>query len=562
MILLVVSTTGQGEQPSNARVFWKKILRKKLGPKALESLHFAAFGLGDSSYPNYNWAALKLRKRLMQLGAEEILEFGKGDEQHPEGLEGTFVPWAQALYETLLRLYPLENGQVPISEDVLLPPQWLLATRPTSETSPNSEAGSSSDHQSVSGEGYIRVTIAENSRVTPQEHWQDVRHIKMTSPISIDYAPGDVLVIYPDNPAEDVAILIDLMGWQGVADVPVTYQLNPARSESDASISSPPLMPDQSARQTLRSILTKHVDLNAVPRRSFFSTIAHFATDDYQKSRLIEFTKAEFLDELFDYTTRPRRSIIEVFQEFDSIKIPWQWAVVVLPELRGRHFSITSGGNLKRRADGSTVFELLVAIVEYRTVIRKMRRGVCTRYLAGLPKRAQISVSLERRGLGFSDAEDVRPMLMIGPGTGVAPIRSLIWERAQRRGHQTLDDKNLARDILFFGCRNKNADFFFHDEWKQFESKACLEVFAAFSRDQKRKVYVQDVISEYSQRVFEMLDTHQAVVYVCGSSGKMPRAVQEALVEVFEKEGSLSREDAELRLSAMEKSGSYKQETW
>ena len=566
VVVFLVSTTGQGEQPSNARGFWKRLLRKKLGPTSLRPLRFAIFGLGDSSYPNYNWAALKLRKRLLQLGASEVVEFGKGDEQHQEGHDGTFVPWVQALRATVLETFPLGAGQEPIPDDVLLQPRMLLST----SSGDSSAQPQAAQHAAIGQDAQlIDVSLVENKRVTPSEHWQDVRHMKFISSQSIPYGPGDVLVIYPENAAEDVTEMLDLMGWQDVADVPMSLEPNPRHPASAKSTFGPASNGPHPPRMTLRDWLTKRLDLNAVPRRAFFGLLAHFTTDEYQRSRLVEFTQPEYLDELYDYTTRPRRSVLEVLQEFHTVRIPWTWAAVVLPPLRGRQFSLASGGALKRRPAGGTAFELLVAIVEYRTVIRRIRRGICTRYLSALPVGAELKVSLERRGLGFGDMDRVRPMVMIGPGTGVAPLRSLIWERSGRRAQQHIAMNGLLngaspanekdQEVLFFGCRNQGADYFFRDEWEQLNKTAPLAVFPAFSRDQLGKVYVQDMLRLHSALVYRLLHHLDGIVYVCGASGQMPRAVREALIEVFEKEGAMARSDAEVALREMEKSGSYKQ---
>ncbi|KAK3105475.1 NAPDH-dependent diflavin reductase, partial [Teratosphaeriaceae sp. CCFEE 6253] len=126
----------------------------------------------------------------------------------------------------------------------------------------------------------------------------------------------------------------------------------------------------------------------SIPRRSFFASLAYFAgteTDDeqYQKERLLELANPELIDELWDYTTRPKRTILEVMMDFTTIKIPWQYALTVLPLMKGRQFSIASGGALKRDDAGRTKVELLVAIADPPSPIIKWRRryGVCTRYI-------------------------------------------------------------------------------------------------------------------------------------------------------------------------------------
>ena len=439
--------------------------------------------------------------------------------------------------------------------------------RPTTE----SEGTGSPTSQYEANCANLIVTLEENVRLTPRNHWQDVRHLAFTATGQIHYAPGDILTIYPKNTPEEVDHFLEVMDWTSMADNPIHFI--PTGPISATYSYPPPTIPGLAAQSstTLRTLLTDRLDLTAIPRRSFFSLIAHFTEDPMHKNRLREFTNPEYVDELYDYTTRPRRSIIEVLQEFESVKIPWQWAAAVLPVLRGRQFSIVSGGQLRCRHEGRARFELLVAIVKYRTVIKKIREGVCTKYIAALPVGSQINVTLQKGGLGITKLEALRPVVMIGPGTGVAPMRSLIWERlhwADELGtrNQTNGSGNtngtgsIGESVLFFGCRNREADFFYESEWQELQEKMPLQVFTAFSRDQKQKVYVQDMIRQQSELLYRLLHESNGIVYICGSSGKMPQAVREALIEVFQT--GMDREAAEAYLLGMEKAGRYKQETW
>lgn len=447
------------------------------------------------------------------------------------------------------------------------------------------------DHRQIPGT--FTVTLTQNERVTPESHWQDVRHLKLTSSESRQYGPGDVLAIHPRNFSADVNKLIDLQGWTEIVDQPLLFE--PTTSIPNPRTYPPcpvPFLksslesssPSPQQHFTLRALLESYVDITAIPRRSFFSHIAHFTTDPMHKERLLEFTKPELVDEFYDYTTRPRRSILEILQEFDTVKIPWEYAGTVFPVLRPRQFSIASGGSLKKTEGGEgTAFELLVAIVKYQTVIRKIREGVCTRYIAALKPGSQLCVSLEKGGLGAAVKDETRPMVLVGPGTGVAPLRAMIYERLATS--QQAKSEAAPRTTLFFGGRNSNADFFFHGEWTEIASRMPLEVHTAFSRDQKQKIYVQDLIrgadstpttasaenitdidavKDRSRQVqlFEDLHVKKGMVFVCGSSGKMPQAVREALVEVYAEQGKMEREEAEAMVVRLEKEGRYVQETW
>lgn len=420
---------------------------------------------------------------------------------------------------------------------------------------------------------FLEVNLEENNRLTPETHWQDVRQLKFTSSSISSYGPGDVLTIFPKNQSEDVDKLLTLMEWNAIADEEIDF-VRKSTSNAHDSYPPPPLnFRSTTLPVTLRTMLTNNLDLTAIPKRSFFSLIAHFTDDQMQKERLLDFTKPEYIDELYDYTTRPRRSILEVLQEFDTVKIPWQWAAKVLPELRGRQFSIASGGQLKIDAHGHSRFELLVAIVRYKTVIKKTREGVCTRYLATLAPGSSLDVLLQKGSLGVTLAQAGRPLVMIGPGTGIAPIRSLIWERLQweedfpKSPHalsngNTSNQRYIGEMALFFGCRQKDVDYFYQSEWEELQSYLPLQVFTAFSRDQKHKIYVQDLIKEQSELIYRLLHESRGMVYVCGSSGQMPKAVRRALTQAFLRHGDMQQEDAEAYLLAMEKEGRYKQETW
>ncbi|THC95730.1 hypothetical protein EYZ11_004808 [Aspergillus tanneri] len=572
--IFALSTTGQGDLPANARSFWRSLLLKRLPPTFLNGVNFVSFGLGDSSYPKdyYNWA----QRRSIRLGKPTN-----------STQKGTFIPWLTDFRQHLLDTYPLPPGQTPIPEDVQLPPKWVLQpqVQSTSDqaepTVPGMQEGLADpsefpqltrlDHDLRPIPDTLTATLTANKRVTPPKHWQDVRHVTLTVPDAVSYAPGDMISITPKNFADDVQALITMMGWEEQADQPVT--LVPRDSQYLGDESHPPPIPglESYPRLTLRALLMDYLDIRAIPRRAFFSTIAHYTSDEMHKERLLEFTDPEFLDELWDYTTRPRRSILEALYEFDSVKIPWQHAVSVLPLLRARQFSIASGGELKRTAEGGTKFELLIATVKYRTIIKRIREGICTKYISVLRPGSTLKVQLQRGGLNSSVSQLTGPTVLIGPGTGVAPLRSMLWEKAalvkEFQAHHGDAESPFGPTILLYGGRNRAADFFFEEEWQKLSDLIQLQVFTAFSRDQDQKIYVQDVISKNLGLFYRFLHELSGTVYVCGSSGKMPEAVRESLTEAFQRGGEpereqCSREEAEEYLIGMEKSGRYKQETW
>lgn len=405
----------------------------------------------------------------------------------------------------------------------------------------------------------FKAVLIKNERVTPESHWQDVRLLTFKIPSSKDYEPGDTVTILPKNFPQDVQALIDLQDWNEVADIPLIFKAGAPDWFSAQNLVTPPgLVPLQDS--TLRELLLHNLDITAIPNRHFFNIIANHTDDPMHRERLLDFTNPIYTDEFFDYTTRPRRSILEVLQDFPSVKLPWEWATTLFPHIRGRQFSICSGGELQEisKERGTMKLQLLVAIVKYKTVLKKIRQGLCSRYIASLPAGTVIGMTMAANQTFFKavQASSNAPVIMVGPGTGVAPCRSLIWQRAS----EAADGNQRRQAMLFFGNRNKKADYF-EDEWK--DTSLLVKVFTAFSRDQREKIYVQDLIRREGAQVNKLI-SEGGLIVVCGSSGKMPKQVRNAFLDVMEEHGGPwnGREEVEQALQKIEKKGMYLQETW
>jgi sulfite reductase alpha subunit-like flavoprotein len=620
VVIFVVSTTGQGDVPQNARAFWKRLLSSALKPGILRRLQFSTFGLGDSSYPQYNVTHRALHARLLQLGAKPFCNRGEGNEQHPEGHSAGVREWMLLLREKLLERFPLPNDVEPIPADMFVEPQWRLALdesgRELSSPEDNHVISTTPSTALIPIHGAYPVLIEDIRRITTPGHFQDVRHIVLRTDEPLTYNPGAVAVIYPKNYPEDINHFIDLMNWKDVADRPLQLVASSEYKQGQGSPS--PLRALDLSRTTLtiRWLLENVFDIMSIPRRSFFASLIYFtgtSTEDesYQKTRLLELADPTLIDELWDYTTRPKRTILEVMMDFTTVKIPWQYALTTIPLLRGRQFSIASGGALKRNPTGQSRIELLVAIVNPPSPIIKYRPryGVATRYMAAWQPGTSISMGLHPGYLATHPDDLDTPALMIGPGTGVAPLRALIYERLawslskhppemDPAATDTPDTSSLSQDMLIFGCRSSTADYFFRDEWAHLAATSGLRHFTAFSREMvpgaSKREYVQDVIRTQAEAVRELLVERNGKVYVCGSSGNMPKGVRQAILEVLtgavgagggevsflssadekgqggvrtgaaaaDAKKNMSVDEAEAFLVEMEKTGRYWQETW
>lgn len=556
LVVLVVATTGNGDFPTSALSFWRFLLRSDLPEDILSDVTFATFALGDSSYKRFCWPARKINKRLKGLGAYEIIEGGEADDQHYLGIDGTLRPWLDTLWGTLDDvLPPAENNQAILPDDHLLPPaiDVQLASSSNGHAKQNGAINGSSSKNIDTG--WLSSRLTKNERITSEDHWQDVRLIEFEEENGqyIDFRPTDVLSVVPENNGKDVVAMLDRLGWSEVADCSLT--LKPASKEDRIPGR---LLEDQPL--TLRKLLTRHLDFKSVPRPSFFERILPFTPVDHmQHEKLQEYcTPGEGADDMYEYAIRVRRTILEVLQEFDAVQIPIRYVLDIFPLLRRREFSIANAP--KQHVVGSANrIQLCVAIVDYKTRLKDRRTGVCTSWLSTLQPGSRIPISIAPSAMPTQALRNhSAPAIFVGPGTGVAPIRSALWDR-----FATLNGSMKAEDNLcFFGFRNRTKDFLFGEEWNDLASKNCISSYPAASRDQDEKVYVQDLISKESEQVWKVISNPKGLVYVCGSAGKMPQAVRASIVEACCIHGKMKEEQAEDYINQIETQGRWIEECW
>lgn len=222
--------------------------------------------------------------------------------------------------------------------------------------------------------GTWSATIHQNERMTPEDHWQDVRRLEINifeSDWNEDLPllrPGDTLTIFPKNFPAEVDKLIEMMDWTENANKRIVWATREGRPNYPRD-----LYPVSNA--TLRDLLIHNLDINAVPNRTFLKQLQRHTNDEREKERLLELTQEENTQEFYDYTSRPRRTILEVLEDFPAVKVPFNYALEIFPIIRGRAFSIANS-DLSHQDEKSReyVVELLVALVQYKTIIRKPRQ--------------------------------------------------------------------------------------------------------------------------------------------------------------------------------------------
>nr|CAD7258918.1 unnamed protein product [Timema shepardi] len=597
LVIFVCSTTGQGEEPDNMKHFWKFLLRKNLPTNSLQYLRFGVLGLGDSSYAKFNFAAKKLARRLCQLGGENLLETGLADDQHDLGPDAVVDPWLANLWEKLAIRFPLSEQLKPLNNSELCPPRWNVSlVEPSAETcvsNTNEQIPTYQPEHKLSADDPCCITVKTNSRTTAPTHFQDVRLIEFSAP-DLTYSPGDVLMVQPHNLKSSVAELFTMLADNVTTSLGPDTIITVTEREPDMPVPralSQPITLGQCAQQywdlnvVLYSkiyfdhlptstnlhtfMLSREFDLfiamirltmpvrfemflQATPHRYFFHLLSHFTTSELEREKLLEFTTAEGQEELYNYCHRPRRTVIEVLQDFSQTTphIPLEYMFELFRPIKPRAFSIASSPTAHNKE-----VHILVAVVKYQTKLIVPRYGLCSNWLAALKPGDTIKAWVRGGSFHFPISQYV-PVIMIGPGTGVAPFRSFVQEREAQGSARS--------DILclFFGCRNSAGDFHCRDEWLSLEKDEKLRLFCAFSRDQGNKVYVQHMMKDNASLLWKLVSTQQAQIFLAGNSKDMPKGVKGALEETFQNYGNMTQGEAQQFLDRLERTGQFQSETW
>lgn len=434
----------------------------------------------------------------------------------------------------------------------------------------------------------VRVIANRELRQKPQPD-ASTFHVELDLRGSgLAYETADNLSVLPQNPDSVVEPLCAWLGGE-FEDPDAWFVLEPRErggAGGDEEEQPEPLFPTPT---TVRAALSWYVDLQATPSREFVGQLARWATKPEDRARLAFFSKPEGRGEWQEWAVQPRRSLVEVLQEFSSVKPPLGAFLELAPRLKPRQYTIASSSVAHPRR-----IHLAVSIVREPKEARDPTRehmGVCTHYMQGVrPHRTEDGVVVGPAATGagtgtgaadqtgpwptmrvfvttshFELPPDPRlPVVLVGPGTGIAPMRAFLQERAIQR--ERLGADAVGETVLFFGCRRRDEDYIYREEiegWK--EDGTISELVLAFSREQRGggKVYVQDRLLEdaWQARVWDMIHGKGGSFYVCGAR-RMGHAVVSALAQIAQRHGGMDNSEAASFVDRLEKTRRLVQELW
>lgn len=543
--IFVCATTGQGDEPDNMKKFWKFLLRKNLPANSLIKLKFGVLGLGDSSYSEFNFVAKKLHKRLIQLGARPLIDVGLCDYQHDLGHDGVVSPWIKEYFVRLKEYFP--SIQTDVKSEFI--PRWKVSML---KDKADVKSGFCEDiyfgHENSNNQEALLLEVDSNVRTTDESHFQDVRLISFKSVGKcLTYKPGDVFNIRPRNSKEDIDDLFNILESNNI-DIKPHYRLLVEEYHDDMPV--PEFLRHP---LTLYEVAEQYWDLRCYATQYVFSILALVSQDKLERDKCIELSSPEGQEDWLNYCRRTKRTVIEVLQDFhrSAAHLTLQTLFELFSIIKPRSFSIASACGAAAAGRG---LQLLVAAVRYRTALRRPRLGLASNWLAALLPGHKVYGWIKKGTFVFPDDASV-PYIMVGPGTGLAPFRSLLQERV----HYGTASKDIMH--LFFGCRYKEKDYHCREELEGMAGDGNLSLYCAFSRDQEDKIYVQHKIFENRETIWRLLNNN-AHVFISGNAKSMPDNVREALADVIRVCSGTSAAASSDAVRSLQEQGRLQVETW
>eukprot|EP00555_Chaetoceros_dichaeta_P014302 CAMPEP_0198257306 /NCGR_PEP_ID=MMETSP1447-20131203/7024_1 /TAXON_ID=420782 /ORGANISM="Chaetoceros dichaeta, Strain CCMP1751" /LENGTH=500 /DNA_ID=CAMNT_0043944183 /DNA_START=1007 /DNA_END=2509 /DNA_ORIENTATION=- len=493
-------------------------------------------------------------RSLAETGAKRIMPLGMGDDQ--KDLEADFENWKDTVFWPALKkkyisvegTATLEKESKKKTKSKKMPKcnyviEYVEGAVEQPDDTPVDKVHLSSKH----------YFTAETCPITTRRELRSPADDGSTLHLEIDtsqtsaqkYQTADNLGILPLNSSSVVTSIAEALSY----DLDATFRLLPAVGKEDKHTA---LFPNPC---TIRECLTRYCDLTGSPRRSELKLLAAYATDKTSKDALLRMSskegKAEYREKIVD----AKIGIVDIITRLcPSMEIPLEHFISVCPRLQPRYYTISSSSSVHPDS-----VHVTVSVLEGERVDGSMFKGVCTNHLKDVGEVGGSVRAFVRPSTFRLPSDTSKPIIMIGPGTGIAPMRGLLQERAHQK--QTLQ-LPVGDNILYFGCKKRSLDFLYSDELESFQTDGVLTTMhLAFSREQKKKVYVQHLLAENGSDTWDLIDGQGAYVYVCGGI-KMGNDVAAALRSIVGKEGGRSVDDAKAYLDDMASKGRFVQELW
>ncbi|CUM62954.1 uncharacterized protein PRCAT00000514001 [Priceomyces carsonii] len=568
LCFFIVATYGEGEPTDNAIDFVEWMDNEA---DTLSSLRYAVFGLGNSTYEFYNAIGKKFDTKLEELGAERFAPYGEGDDGQGT-MDEDFLSWKDSVFDSLKSNLDFEER-----ESVYEPSLKLIERLDLSIDSPNVSLGEPDklylSHTSDLSKGPFDHTHPYLSKIVKSKELFNSKdrfcvHAEFDlSNTNLRYTTGDHLAIWPSNCNENIESFLTAFGLGDKLDD--IFELKAL----DSTVSIPFHTPI-----TYGAVVRHHLEISGDVSRQFISSIANFAPSEDAKKETLRLgnDKVAFAEEIHHKRYNIADALLHISKGEPWKDVPFEFIIESISHLQPRYYSISSSSLSEKTSIHIT------AVVEGEDLGDHIITGVVTNLLKDIEivqngskdkplvhydlsgprdlyNKFKLPVHVRRSTFKLPSSPSV-PIILIGPGTGVAPFRGFVRERIVQKNNGS----EVGETILFYGCRTEEEDFLYKEEWPEYakELGVSFQMYTAFSRqDPSKKVYVQDKVSANASKISKLLE-EGAFIYVCGDASKMARDVQNAITKILSTERNITFERAAELIRSYKVQNKYQEDIW
>uniref|UniRef100_A0A182IXF4 NADPH--cytochrome P450 reductase n=1 Tax=Anopheles atroparvus TaxID=41427 RepID=A0A182IXF4_ANOAO len=544
LAVFCLATYGEGDPTDNCMEFYDWIQNNDLD---LGGLNFAVFGLGNKTYEHYNKVGIYVDKRLEELGATRVFELGLGDDD--ANIEDYFITWKEKFWPTVCDYFGIEST----GEDVLMR-QYRLLEHPDVSTDRiySGEVARLHSLQTQRPPFDAKNPFLAPIKVNRELHkggGRSCMHIEFDIEGSkMRYEAGDHLAMYPVNDGE----LIHRLGKLCNANLDTVFSL--INTDTDSSKKHPFPCPT-----TYRTALTHYLEITALPRTHILKELAEYCSEEKDKEflRFISSTAPEGKIKYQEWIQDSCRSIVHVLEDIPSCHPPIDHVCELLPRLQPRYYSISSSSKIH-----PTTVHVTAVLVKYETKTGRLNKGVATTFLAekhpsNVDPIPRVPIFIRKSQFRLP-AKPETPVIMVGPGTGLAPFRGFI----QERDFSKQEGKRIGQTILYFGCRKRSEDFIYGNELEDYNNRGIINLRVAFSRDQEKKVYVTHLLEQDMDLIWNVIGENKGHFYICGDAKNMATDVRNILLKIICTKGGVSETEAQQFIKKMEAQKRYSADVW